>query len=300
MSSHFTKILFLVSLIWLHTSVARENCEELQGQPFREKISIVDDVKDALSKIHQAPDLIEELKGRNQSGGRIVITTDINGKIKVVRQELPKLSLAEELAQREETFKIFMKINIIKADEVQGIEIVPNQQVIALLHTFALSDVGAIWLRRVTDETIFAINKGYLSINSSKKSVLEMLTGELTIEAPFDNYTLLKITSYTGRGATATGNRINIGSELFGTTFSSSNQKVDPLAIISHEFGHTRYGDPTSGGSLEGEARTVKNFENPARLHHNHDERLHYCDPKTNTQIDINTHKIIHRVCSEK
>lgn len=56
----------------------------------------------------------------------------------------------------------------------------------------------------------------------------------------------------------------------------ASSQLVDPLAILSHEFGHTRYGDPASAGSLQGEANTVERYENPVRERNGFEPRTVY------------------------
>jgi hypothetical protein len=45
---------------------------------------------------------------------------------------------------------------------------------------------------------------------------------------------------------------------------------------LRHEFGHTRYGDPTSAGTLESEARTVLRYENPVRVHNGYEPRTVY------------------------
>lgn len=258
-------------------------------------------LNEIIRRVHRGPDLSEELLGKNQSGGRIVIVKDENGKIKVIRKEHPRLSATEEMTQREEIFELFKKINIIKESDLNGNESVPQEKVMSLLHQFALSDVGAIWLRRVTDDTIAAINRGYLEVDASKKTLSSLVTGKLTDDAVFDaNFVVFKIFSFLGNGATGGGSRISIGENLFKDTFPSSGQKIDPLAIISHEFGHTLYGDPTSGENIHGEARCVEHFENPARVHHHYDERLTYCDPKTNTVIDIKTKIVTKKDCSKK
>jgi hypothetical protein len=48
------------------------------------------------------------------------------------------------------------------------------------------------------------------------------------------------------------------------------------MAILSHEFGHTRYADPASGGNLIGEARTVELYENPVRVKNGFEPRALY------------------------
>jgi len=71
--------------------------------------------------------------------------------------------------------------------------------------------------------------------------------------------------AYPGEGAQAEPGLIGLGDAGFRCEFPASGQLVDPHAILSHEFGHTRYGDPASAGSLVGEAATVQRYENPVR-----------------------------------
>lgn len=292
MLSVVLSLLLSVSFALFYKPISKDDCK---------KQNIVSDLHDIVKKIKSGPDLSEELGGQNQSGGRIIVTQDQDGKVKVIRLPEPKLSFAEEMAQREEVFQLFKKINIVKSDELGPNEEIPNEKVMNLLHEFALSDVGAVWLRRVTDDTIANINRGYLEIDPKKKKLLDLVTGKSTEDAQFDSdFVLFKIYSFSGKGARGGGARVGIGDELFRDTFPSSGQKIDPLAIISHEFGHTRYGDINSGEHIHGEADCVEHFENPARIHNHYDERLTYCDPKTNTEINIKTRVVKSKNCNPK
>lgn len=62
----------------------------------------------------------------------------------------------------------------------------------------------------------------------------------------------------------------------FRCNFLFGGEPVDPLAILSQEFGHTRYGDPRSAGLPLGEARTVARYENPVRLRNGFPPRTIY------------------------
>lgn len=283
-------LIFLILIILSSPIWAEDNCELTDDN--------INNLKSIVESTRKGPDLKTELKGHNQSGGRIVLSKNSEGKIKVSRVELPPLTLVEELEQREEVFQIFKKLNIINENDLNGQETVPNEKVMALLHQFAMSDAGAIWLRRVTDDTIAAVNRGYIELDASNKKLSEMITGKLTEDAQFDSFfSLFKVTSFSGKGANGGGGRIGIGDELFRDRFPAGGQKIDPLAIVSHEFGHTRYGDPTSGEHIHGEAFCVEHFENPVRVKNGFDERMTYCDPKTNTNINIKTKVITKQNC---
>ena len=93
-----------------------------------------------------------------------------------------------------------------------------------------------------------------------------MITGELTDDGLFaDNFNLFKVVPIEGIGAFGEGFRVRLGIDGFKDHFAHGGQVVDPMAIIGHEFGHTILGDYTSGEDIEGEARTVRDYENPVR-----------------------------------
>ena len=78
-----------------------------------------------------------------------------------------------------------------------------------------------------------------------------------------------------------------------------TGDKVDPLAIIHHEFGHTRYfpgHKPNGIGTLEDERNVVIHMENPARLFNNNEPRYAYFNneekPKDQRTINIITGEI--------
>ena len=98
---------------------------------------------------------------------------------------------------------------------------------------------------------------------------------------------MFKIKFNSGWGASAYGSVINIGN--INSKFSMSGQKVDPVAIISHEFGHTRFGNMANADSetILGEACTVRLYENPVRLLNNYAPRTHYYSKARNCYVDI-------------
>lgn len=104
-----------------------------------------------------------------------------------------------------------------------------------------------------------------------------LLTGRLSEGGLFSRGdSLFKFYAYPGEGASAEPGIIGLGDAGFRCEFPASSQMVDPHAILSHEFGHTRYGDPTSAGSLQGEAATVARYENPVRERDGYEPRTVY------------------------
>jgi hypothetical protein len=144
-----------------------------------------------------------------------------------------------------------------------------------------------VWLREVADDTLRLFNKGYLQYDravwrqamrkGAPPRLSSLLTGRLTEAALFaGDANVFKFSGYAGPGAAAHPGAIGLGDRGLQCQFPSSNELVDPLAIISHEFGHTRYGDPASGGNLLGEARTVELYENPVRERNGFEPRALY------------------------
>lgn len=71
------------------------------------------------------------------------------------------------------------------------------------------------------------------------------------------------------------------------TTFPGSTQLVDPLAVIHHEFGHTRFDARNSGPheiSLEDERQVVIYHENPVRMMNGMEPRYTYTNTHTSTE----------------
>ncbi len=67
---------------------------------------------------------------------------------------------------------------------------------------------------------------------------------------------------------------------------------MDPLAIIHHEFGHTRYFSGHRPGrlvTLQDERIAVINMENPARMFNKNEPRYAYYHPETKMTINIIT-----------
>lgn len=236
----------------------------------------------------QQVDLIQELSQPWQAGGEVVVACRPDGWPQAGRLSSPPRSKKEELTRRREAWNLVRKFNLArKAGEVKSrsLPVTPDQE--ALLERFALSDAGAVWMREVVDDTLRLFNQGDLGTRrevwgQARKTgrmpkLTALLTGRLTEGGQFSHEApLFKFYAYPGEGAQAEPGIIGLGDGGFRCQFPASNQMVDPHAILSHEFGHTRYGDPSSAGSLMGEALTVERYENPVRVRNGFDPRTVY------------------------
>jgi hypothetical protein len=232
-------------------------------------------------------DLEGELAAPWQAGGAIILTCAADGSPVAGRGTQPPRDKAEEMARRVEHFALARRINLAGKGVAHplGLPLAPPQ--LALLERFALSDAGAVWLREVADDTLRLFNRGYLEYDRNlwaravrekrPPKLSELLTGRLTEAGQFaGDARLFLFSGYAGAGAMAHPGAIGLGDGGLRCRFPASDELVDPFAIISHEFGHTRYGDPASAGSLLGEARTVERYENPVRMRDGYEPRAVY------------------------
>lgn len=222
-------------------------------------------------------DLIGELAQPWQAGGAIALLVGADGGPRAGRLSSSPRDADEELARREEHFALASKINLVTVPGVPIIALPLEQAQIELLHRFALSDAGAVWFREVADDTLRLFNQGYLeyderlwrdAITSGEPLRLSaLLSGRLSDAGQFSQeVALFRIFAFEGSGAMAAAASVRLGLRGFRCRFPLSDELVDPHAVISHEFGHTRYGDPHSAGMAQGEALTVARYENPVRL----------------------------------
>jgi len=237
--------------------------------------------------VHQPVDLMRELEAPWQAGGIIVLICTPEGTPKVGRLLKAPRNKAAEQARRSEQFAIARRINLASKGEAHPLGLPLAAPQLELLERFALSDAGAVWLRAITDDTLRLFNRGYLEYDPAlwKRGIKqgrlpplsELLTGRLTETAQFaDDADIFKFSGYAGHGAMAHPGAVGLGDAGMRERFPASNEKVDPFAIISHELGHTRFGDPASAGSLQGEANTVARYENPVRIRNGYPPRALY------------------------
>lgn len=238
-------------------------------------------------RVYQRVDLARELDAPWQAGGEIVLTCAPDGSPTAGRLTRPPRDAAEEQARRAEQFALARRLNLARKGEAHPLGLPLAAPQLALLERFALSDAGAVWLREIADDTLRLFNKGYLEYDPVlwKQAVRKgrlpplsrLLTGRLTETALFaGDARVFKFSGYAGPGAMAHPGAIGLGDAGLRCQFPASNELVDPFAIISHEFGHTRYGDPASAGTLLGEARTVELYENPVRVRDGYEPRALY------------------------
>ncbi len=117
------------------------------------------------------------------------------------------------------------------------------------------------------------------------------------IESPFEAYLFghspFIIEEYSSYGAVAQPAHVRIGA--FRTHFPVGGQEVDPIAIIHHEFCHTKYGnfDPAyDTNHWRNELYIVRNCENPLREANGYEPRRSYFQSSENLTINIITGRV--------
>lgn len=233
-------------------------------------------------------DLEQALRAPWQAGGEIVLFPGPDGRPLAGRRTLPPADAQEERARRLEHFALAHKLNFVTvpgSGPPIALPLTPEQ--VALLERFALSEAGAVWFRELADDTLRLFNKGYLAYDAALWAarreagaplrLSELITGALSEAGLFaQDAALFRIYAHDGRGAMAANASIRLGREGLRCHFPLSDELVDPHAVLSHEFGHTRYGDPRSAGTPLGEAATVAKYENPVRIRNGYAPRTVY------------------------
>lgn len=240
---------------------------------------VADDTPDGVqapTESRRQVDLEKALSSPFQAGGEIVVFAAADGTPRVGRRSAPPADSAGERARRAEHFALARKLNLVTQPRVVPLALPLDAERIELLERFALSDAGAVWFREVADDTLRLFNRGYLDTDpgvwrayrdgGARPRLSELITGRLSEAGLFaQDAAVFRLFAFDGFGAMAGGASIRLGLHGFRCNFSLSGELVDPQAILSHEFGHTRYGDPRSAGLPLGEAHTVARYENPVR-----------------------------------
>ncbi|MDD5388083.1 MAG: hypothetical protein PHD37_01970 [Gallionellaceae bacterium] len=256
-------------------------------------------------------DLKRELAQPWQAGGEIVLICG-SGKAASAqplagRLSPPAANAEEERARRAEHFALARRINFARKEEVNTRTLALPPEQIELLERFALADAGAVWLREVADDTLRLFNKGYLEYDHAlwrralksgrMPNLSQLLTGRLSEAGQFaEDAEVFKFGAYAGTGALAQPGGIGLGDAGLRCHFPSSDELVDPHAILSHEFGHTRYGDPDSSSSLLGEARTVELYENPVRVRNGYEPRTLYFERTNQGKLEPGKGSLLDRL----
>ncbi len=257
--------------------------------------------------VRQQVDLARELDAPWQAGGEIVLACAPDGSPRAGRLHKPPQDAAEEMVRRAEQLALTKRINLARKAEAHPLGLPLAAPQLALLERFALSDAGAVWLREIADDTLRLFNQGYLEYDAAawqravKRGHLpplsKLLTGRLTEAAQFaGDAQVFKFSGYAGPGAMAHPGAIGLGDAGLRCQFPSSNELVDPFAIISHELGHTRYGDPASAGTLLGEARTVEMYENPVRSRNGYEPRALYFERTNQGALEAKKGSLVDRL----
>ncbi|KAF0103367.1 MAG: hypothetical protein FD187_1249 [bacterium] len=235
----------------------------------------------------QPVDLERELRAPWQAGGEIVLYAAPDGAPRAGRRTTQPADAEEERARRAEHFALARKLNLVTQPRVVPFALPLVEAQIELLERFAFTDAGAVWFREVADDTLRLLNKGYLEYDAARwrahldggprPRLSELINGRLSEAGQFAQDTaVFRIYAYEGAGSMAAAASVRMGNSGFRCQFQISGEAVDPFAILSHEFGHSRYGDPWSAGLPLGEARTVARYENPVRMRNGYPPRLVY------------------------
>jgi hypothetical protein len=232
-------------------------------------------------------DLERELQSPWQAGGEIVLYAAPDGGPRAGRLPAPPADAAGEQARRAEHFALARTLNLVTAWRVVPYALPLSPEQVALLERFALTDAGAVWFREVADDTLRLFNQGFLEYEPAlwrahldggpRPRLSELITGRLSEAGLFSQeVAVFRVYAYDGMGSMGAAASVRMGHAGFRCQFQMSGEAVDPFAILSHEFGHSRYGDPWSAGHPLGEARTVARYENPVRMRDGFPPRLVY------------------------
>ena len=232
-------------------------------------------------------ELERELLAPWQAGGEMVVYAAADGTPRAGRRSVSPADAGEEQARRSEHFALARKLNLVNAYRVVPYVLPLAREQVELLERFAHTDAGAVWFREVADDTLRLFNQGYLDYDAERwkdfvdggprPRLSELISGRLSDAGLFSqDAVVFRIYAYSGTGSMGAAASVRMGHAGFRCRFQMSGEAVDPFAILSHEFGHSRYGDPWSAGMPLGEARTVARYENPVRLRDGFPPRLVY------------------------
>lgn len=232
-------------------------------------------------------DLESELRAPWQAGGEIVVFAAPDGTPRAGRRVTPPDGAAAEQARRAEHFVLARKLNLVTQPRVVPFALPLSADQVALLERFAHTDAGAVWFREVADDTLRLFNQGFLEYDpapwrahregGAMPRLSDLITGRLSEAGLFSQeVAVFRIFAFDGLGSQAAAASVRMGRDGFRCQFLIGGEAVDPHAILSHEFGHSRYGDPRSAGHPLGEARTVARYENPVRARNGYPPRQVY------------------------
>ena len=126
-------------------------------------------------------------------------------------------------------------------------------------------------------------NKAYKTFhNYSKTPYGAVMIKKVMLDHRTPNKISFKVRQFNEREAAGATDFISFPEDFPKKTVLVTGDKVDPLAAIHHEFGHTRYSHEHNPGELftaQDERIAVINWENPARMFNNNEPRYAYYNP---------------------
>lgn len=189
----------------------------------------------------------------------------------------------EELINREKQFFLFLNRHSAPLKGLDGFEsfeviehlaldlrpISSDSESYSLLKDYAMTDYGAMTLRKILEDSNQALEKGYIEENGALTSRgKEALASHLWPGLFIFGSTQLSISAGT--------NSLRLPDHFKESFFPVGSEPVDRLALLNHEMGHTRFGLASRASfkalqflerdHLMLERLTVEKYENPVRV----------------------------------
>lgn len=162
-----------------------------------------------------------------------------------------------------------------------------------IIKKYALTSYGHQSIMKVIDFNKEWIDKGYFQVRSNLgncKDIEEVFTGYLSEEGEFSEEATGRFLIFGKnevRGFRAQLANIRLGNIELPKKFPSGHQEIDELALIHHEFCHTKFYNTHDTSTIEEESRIVRECENPIRRLNGYVERNVYYDYKINKTINV-------------
>lgn len=133
------------------------------------------------------------------------------------------------------------------------------------LEKYAMTGYGALMIHKVIQEYELLVKRGAIDEKTN------LVNRKVLTKRQYEIFrVLIKDTHPNGKKAQAGGaaNRINLPTNFPSSpTYRYGGQKIDPLAVLHHEFEHTRFGTDSGhdAGNIKEELVAVERLENPVR-----------------------------------
>lgn len=200
----------------------------------------------------------------------------------------------EEMNNREQLFQEFIKRHSAPVKGVDALE--DDNEVLmkvsfgtekldekgttfSLIQQYAQTDYGALMIAKIMQDSDQAIKDGYLLEDGTMTSKGKEAIGEGKWEGVF-------ILGKTVGQPTAGRNAVRLPDNMQYYAYKSfpvGEETIDFLAIVHHEFGHTRFSHvPIDNEHIYIEAEVVQNYENPVRYLNTHFYHKGFYQPRVN------------------